>query len=293
MSMLTGSLLQITISFFMTMMGLSMTFVTAEVVPLFLITLFTIIAYDLNAGSYVIWIIVSQFIAIGAVAPFVGTVTDLIGRRYVVLAGLACTVISMIVIGTAQSIAAMIAGQSMAGVGIGIQLLTTVAAATELVPTSKRGATLAYIVCGFTPFCAASLYGQYLAEHSWRWVAVLVGSWAILAFVVLAVFYHPPPRVNSQGLSKREIVRRIDFVGSFLSLAGVILFLTGLNWGGQTYPWRSGHVIGTMVAGGVTIIVFFIWEKFGTKYPMFPLSLARAPKQFVAVSILALTSGIK
>ena len=275
------------------MMGLSMAFVAAEVVPLFLITLFTIIAYDLNAGSYVIWIIVSQFIAIGAVAPFVGTVTDLIGRRYVVLTGLACTVISMIVIGTAQNIAAMIAGQVMAGVGIGIQLLTTVAAATELVPTSKRGATLAYIVCGFTPFCAASLYGQYLAVHSWRWVAVLVGGWAILAFIVLAIFYHPPPRINSAGLSKREIVRRIDFIGSFLSLAGVILFLTGLNWGGQSYPWKSGKVIGTMVAGGLTIIGFFVWEKFGTKYPMFPLALARAPKQFIAVSILALTSGIK
>jgi MFS family permease len=275
------------------MLGFSMAFVAAEVVPLFLITLFTVIAYDLNASSYVIWVIVSQFIAIAAIAPFVGTLSDLIGRRMAVLGGLACTVVAMIVIGTAQNITGMIAGQVLAGVGIGIQLLTTVSAATELVPTSKRGATIGYIVCGFTPFAAASLYGQYLAAHSWRWVAVLVGVWAIIAFVVLAVFYHPPPRVNSLGLSKREIIRRIDFVGSFLSLAGIILFLTGLNWGGQTYPWRSGHVIGTMVAGGLTIIVFFVWEKFGTKYPMFPMALARSPKPFIAVSILALTSGIK
>lgn len=270
-----------------------MAFVAAEVVPLFLITLFTVIAYDLNAGSYVIWIIVSQFIAIAAVAPFVGTIADLIGRRSVVLVGLSCTVVAMIIIGTVHNISGMIAGQVMAGVGIGIQLLTTVAAATELVPTNKRGSTIGYIVCGFTPFAAASLYGQYLASHSWRWVSVLVGIWAVLAFIVLAIFYHPPPRVNSEGLSKREIVKRIDFVGSFLSLAGIILFLTGLNWGGQSYPWKSGHVIGTMIAGGVTIIIFFLWEKFGTKYPMFPMALARSPRPFIAVSILALTSGIK
>jgi MFS family permease len=281
------------VGFFMTMFGLSMAFVAAEVVPLFLITLFTVISYDLNASAYVIWVIVSQFIAIAAVAPFVGALADLLGRRIVVLAGLSCTVISMIVIGTSHHITQMIAGQAMAGVGIGIQLLTTVAAATELVPTYKRGSTIGYIVCGFTPFAAASLYGQYLASHSWRWVAVLVGVWAILAFIVLAIFYHPPPRVNSEGLSKREIIRRIDFVGSFLSLAGIILFLTGLNWGGQTYPWRSGHVIGTMVAGGLTIVVFFIWEKFGTKYPMFPMALAQSPRPFIAVCILALTSGIK
>lgn len=270
-----------------------MAFVAGEVVPLFLITLFTIIAYDLNASSYVIWIIVTGFIAVGAIAPFVGTLSDLLGRRNIVLLGLALTVVAMIVIGTAQNIAAMIAGQALAGAGIGIQLLTTVAAATELVPTSKRGATIGYIVCGFTPFCAASLYGQYLAVHSWRWVALLVGIWAIMALVVLAIWYHPPPRPNSQGLSKREIVRRIDFVGSILSLVGVILFLVGLNWGGQAYPWKSGHVIGTMVAGGCTIILFFIWEKYGTKYPMFPLALAQARKPFIAVSILALTSGIK
>jgi MFS family permease len=277
----------------MTMFGLSMAFVAAEVVPLFLITLFTVISYDLNASAYVIWVIVSQFIAIGAVAPFVGTLADLLGRRVVVLAGLVCTVISMIVIGTAHSIAQMIAGQVMSGVGIGIQLLTTVAAATELVPTSKRGSTIGYIVCGFTPFAAASLYGQYLAAHSWRWVAVLVGIWSVLAFIVLAIWYHPPPRVNAEGLTTWQTVRRIDFVGSFLSLAGVILFLTGLNWGGQSYPWKSGHVIGTMVAGGLTVILFFVWEKFGTKNPMFPMALARAPKPFIAVCILALTSGIK
>jgi MFS family permease len=293
MSWLTGKHFQITFTFFMAMVGLSMAFVAAEVVPLFLITLFTVIAYDLNAGSYVIWIIVSQFIAIAAVAPFVGTIADLIGRRSVVLIGLACTVVAMIIIGTVHNISGMIAGQVMAGVGIGIQLLTTVAAATELVPTNKRGSTIGYIVCGFTPFAAASLYGQYLASHSWRWVSVLVGIWAILAFIVLAIFYHPPPRVNSEGLSKREIVKRIDFVGSFLSLAGIILFLTGLNWGGQSYPWKSGHVIGTMVAGGVTTIIFFLWEKFGTKYPMFPMALARSPRPFIAVSVLALTSGIK
>ena len=270
-----------------------MAFVAAEVVPLFLITLFTVISYDLNASAYVIWVIVSQFIAIGAVAPFVGTLADLLGRRVVVLAGLVCTVISMIVIGTAHSIAQMIAGQVMSGVGIGIQLLTTVAAATELVPTSKRGSTIGYIVCGFTPFAAASLYGQYLAAHSWRWVAVLVGIWSIIAFIVLAIWYHPPPRVNTEGLTTWQTVRRIDFVGSFLSLAGVILFLTGLNWGGQSYPWKSGHVIGTMVAGGLTVVLFFVWEKFGTKHPMFPMALARAPKPFIAVCILALTSGIK
>ena len=275
------------------MLGLSMTFVAAEVVPLFLTTLFTVIAYALHAPSYLPWLITSQFVAIAAIAPFVGTLSDLLGRKSVVLVSLFCTVIAMIVIGTTQNIAGMIAGQVIAGIGIGIQLLTAIAAATELVPTYRRGITIGYIVCGFLPFAPASLYGQYLAAYSWRWIAVLVGVWAAAAFAVLAVFYRPPPRANSLNLSKWVVFGRIDFVGSFLSIAGLVLLLTGLNWGGQDYPWKSAHVILAMVFGLVLLVIFFVWERFGTKYPMFPMALVRSPRFFFAVCVLCLTSGIK
>ena len=277
----------------MTMLGLSMTFVAAEVVPLFQITLFTVIAYDLNASSYVIWLITSQLIAIAAVTPFVGTLSDLLGRKGVVLTGLAFAVLGMIVTGTTPNMTGMIAGQVIGGVGIGIELLSAVAAVTEIVPTYRRGITIGYIVCGFFPFAPASLYGQYLASHSWRWISVLVGTWVVIAFVILAIFYRPPPRVNSLNLSRRELIGRIDFVGSFLSLLGLILFMTGLNWAGQDYSWQSARVISTITVGLALFAAFFLWEKFGAKYPMFPLALAQSPRPFIAVCVLAFTSGIK
>jgi hypothetical protein len=45
-------------------------------------------------------------------------------------------------------------------------------------------------------------------------------------------FYFPPPRVNSQGLSKAEVIHRIDFVGGVLNISETVLFLAGLQWGG-------------------------------------------------------------
>ena len=39
-----------------------------------------------------------------------------------------------------------------------MQLLTTISAVTELVPTSRRGMTIGYIEMGFMPFAPASLY---------------------------------------------------------------------------------------------------------------------------------------
>ncbi|KFY79742.1 hypothetical protein V499_01311 [Pseudogymnoascus sp. VKM F-103] len=227
----TRTINELTFSFFMTMLGFSMTFVIEEAAPLFLITIFTIIAFDLDAAGYTIWILVSQLIAIAAIAPFVGTLSDLFGRKTIVLVSLRLSVLGMIVIGTTPNIAGLLAGQVISGFSIGIQLLTSIAAVTKLVPTSRLRVTIGYIVCGFIPFAPASLYGQYIASHNWRYITVLIGGWAAVAFVVLTIFYRPPPVSNAVGLTNRELLARIDYLGSFLLIVGLVLFLTGLNWG--------------------------------------------------------------
>lgn len=49
---------------------------------------------------------------------------------------------------------------------------------------------------------------------------------------MLFIFYWPPPRVNSEGLTKRQILARIDYLGGVLSIGGFALFLLGIQWGG-------------------------------------------------------------
>ena len=51
-------------------------------------------------------------------------------------------------------------------------------------------------------------------------------------FLMLWIFYRPPPRPNSLGLTKRQMIARIDFVGGLLSISGFAIFLIGLQWGG-------------------------------------------------------------
>lgn len=276
----------------MTMLGFSISFVVAEVIPLFLITLFTVIAYDLNSGDMAIWLLVAQFIAVGSTVPFVGPLVDLLGRKLTTLISLLFTVVSMILLGLTPNIAGAIAAMAISGMSIGIQLLTSIAAVTELVPISQRGLTIGYIVMGFMPFAPASLYGQLIAEHSWRYVPVVIGGLALIGFVIIAIWYKPPPRINSLGLSKREVLGRIDFIGAFLSISGVTLFLVGLNWGNQPYPWNSAHVIACITIGLVLLIVFVIYEKFVAKYPLFPGELVQHKRLFFVICFLCLTSGV-
>lgn len=122
---------------------------------------------------------------------------------------------------------------TLAGIGAGINELTALAATSELAPTSKRGKYVAVLVFTIIPFCPSVLWGQLIASHAgWRWCGLLCGLWASVGFFLTLFFYFPPPRVNSMGLTKREIISQIDFVGGLLSISGMILFMAGMQWGG-------------------------------------------------------------
>ena len=141
------------------------------------------------------------------------------------------------------------------------------------------------------PFCPAVLYAHLVSYAStWRWVGLIIGGWSFIGLVLTCAFYWPPPR--QIGLTRRELLRRIDYVGGFLSAAGVTLFLVGLTLpvqqqsAGQNNSWRSAPVLATIVVGGCSIIAFAIWEWKFAKYPMFPARLKQKNPRVLAILLL-------
>ena len=125
------------------------------------------------------------------------------------------------------------AGMALAGVGAGVNELTALAATSEMAPTAKRGKYVAILIFTILPFCPSVLWGQLIASHAgWRYCGLLCGIWAAVGFLMTLAFYFPPPRVNASGLSRADIIKRIDFVGGLFSIVGMILFMCALQWGG-------------------------------------------------------------
>lgn len=122
---------------------------------------------------------------------------------------------------------------TLSGAGAGIAELTSLAVTSELAPTRKRGQYVAILVFTILPFCPSVLWGQLIAAHAgWRYCGALIGAWNGVGLLGTLFFYFPPARPNSSGLSRKQILSEIDFVGGFLSVVGMILFLGGLQWGG-------------------------------------------------------------
>jgi len=185
------------------------------------------------------------------------------------------------------------AGMGISGAGAGICELTCLAVTSELAPTRKRGQYVAALVFTIIPFCPSALYAQLIAHYStWRYCCLLSGVWAALGFFGVLFFYFPPPRPNSRGLTKKEIIGEIDFIGGFLSISGMIVFLAGMQWGGYQYDWKSAHVLVPLFIGFILLFIIFpIYEVKYAEFPIFPKRMKQDARVLSLTLIITAISG--
>ncbi|KAL6239566.1 hypothetical protein BDW75DRAFT_250411 [Aspergillus navahoensis] len=266
---------------------------TGSQIPVYLFGGIPPIIYgDIGGVDRWVWFILANLLALAGVCPFVGSLSDLIGRRYVALIGATLVTVGMIICSTAHSMNTFIAGMAVAGAGAGVNELTALAATAEMAPTRQRGKYVAVLIFTIAPFAPSVLWAQLIADSgSWRHVGAFCASWSGLGLIITAIFYFPPPRVNSEGLTRAEIVGRIDFVGGFLSIVGLILFMAGMQWGGYQYDWGSAHVLAPLILGVALLVTFAFWEIYGAKYPIFPSRLKQEPRTLILTLVITFISG--
>lgn len=239
-----------------------------------------------------VWFVLANLLALAGICPFVGSLSDLLGRRYVALLGATLVCLGLIVSSTAHTMNIFIGGMAISGAGAGINELTALSATAEMAPTRKRGTYVAVLIFTIFPWSASVLWAQLIAYYSnWRYVGLLAGVWNGLGLVFTLLFYFPPPRPNRQSLSKKEIISNIDFVGGFLSIAGLILFLAGLQWGGYQYSWKSAHVLVPLILGFLILVAFGFWEVYGARHPMIPGKIMQEPRTLGLTLLITWISG--
>ncbi|KAK6607893.1 fungal trichothecene efflux pump [Botrytis cinerea] len=158
---------------------------------------------DIGGVDRWIWLVLANLLALAGVCPFVGSLSDILGRRYVALLGALFIVVGMIVCSTAHTMNIFIGGMAIAGIGAGINELTALAATAELAPTSKRGKYVAILVFTILPFCPSVMWAQLIASHGgWRWCGLLCGFSIIMFWPTQAfnVYGHDPIGVGVRGI---------------------------------------------------------------------------------------------
>ena len=103
--------------------------------------------------------------------------------------------------------------------------------------------------------------------------------WGVTTVGILVAYKPPKRHTRLDNLSLLQKVLQLDLLGFGLLTAGLMLFLTSLNLGGNLYTWTASTTLGTLISGCVVLIGFFVYEWKGTKTGILHHDLFRGGKE--------------
>ncbi len=113
----------------------------------------------------------------------------------------------------------------------------------------------------------------------------------VVAILVLVLTRIPERHGESDKLSFRTIVPRLDVLGFALFAPAAVMFLLALDYGGKQFPWNSATVIDLFVGAGVTFFIFLGWEHHQGANAMIPLQLVTKREVFTSAAAGSLLLG--
>ncbi|KAG8710616.1 hypothetical protein FRC09_021007 [Ceratobasidium sp. 395] len=131
------------------------------------------------------------------------------------------------------------------------------------------------------------LIGGALSTAGWRWVFWFTVP--ITTACLVQLWWMLPQNKMSGGF--REKLRKVDFIGSIISLAAGVLVLVPLSGGGIYYSWNSALVISMLTVGSILAVLFILVEWRIAELPILPLYLFRIRNIFI-VSTTTFLTGI-
>ncbi len=221
------------------------------------------IAGDLNAFGHLSWIVTAYLLTSTAATPIYGKLSDIYGRRALLLPALALFIVASMACGFAQTLPQLIVARAVQGVGGAGLFAMAQAAIADVVSPRERGRYQAYMASMWgVSSIAGPILGGWVSDHlSWRWI-----FWANLPLGLLAMLL-----CNRALLLIRHVRRpaRIDWTGAGLLVAGVTAWLLLLSWGGTEFPWISAP-IGCLFLAGLALIGMLAWHERRAVDPILP-----------------------
>ncbi len=228
------------------------------------------------------WAISGYMLAVGALMIPGGRLGDILGRKRVLLAGVALFGATSLAAGLSDSAGMVIAFRVLQGAGAAMSFPVGIAALTNAFPEERRQAAIgnAYGIAA-AGTAIGPFVGGALSELSWRWVLIFNVPLALAALLL--------------GLTSMEesrdptVPRTIDVKG----VAAVALGIAALTFAvdrGDTWGWTSAATLGTFALGALMLVVFVAIER-SVRFPLVELSLFRNTP-YVVITLAGMVSNI-
>jgi MFS transporter, DHA2 family, methylenomycin A resistance protein len=212
------------------------------------------------------WVVSAYALALASLIPVGGALGDHFGRKRTFMSGLAVFTLASIGCAVSPSGGVLIGFRVVQGIGGAVMSSLTLSLIAEAYPPEERTGPIGLwaAVSGLAVAGGSVAGGLLLSVFPWSsifWVNVPIG---VLTFVLGRV---------AVAESREPVPRPFDTGGVALSTAGLLLVTFGLVDSADA-TWHSPVVAACVVAGAVTLMIFFARER-RIAFPMVPPALLR------------------
>lgn len=239
---------------------------------------------QLHGVSSMSWVTTVYIMCATVTMPVYGRLGDLIGRKSMLLGGIAVFLAGSVLSALAQDMTMLIIGRGVQGIGGGGLLITSQAVIADLVPIRQRAKYLAPIgaVFGLSSVAGPVLGGWLTDGWGWRWCFWINLPLGAAALVVCAF---------AMRLPRQKVKVHLDYLGITLMTAAVACTVLVAEWGGSDYAWSSPVVLGMAAAAAAAWALLLVVES-RAKQPIIPLWLFRNRTFNAATVVGLLVAGV-
>ena len=216
------------------------------------------------------WALTSYLVANAIVLPITGWLANYFGRKRLLMTAVVGFTTASFLCGLAPNLPALIIFRIIQGAcGGGLQPISQ-AVLLEAFPPRDRGKAMGFWGLGIVvaPMLGPVLGGWLTDNYSWRWVFYINIPVGILALVMTQLFIFDPPYIK-RGSS------RVDYWGIGMLAVGVGALQIVLDKGQEEDWFSSDWITALAVIAAVALVVFVLYELFGSDHPVVDLHVFR------------------
>src|SRR6476646_1832154 len=213
------------------LVSLMMTMLLAALDQTIVATALPTIGSQFQDVSSLSWVITEYLLASTAVAPVFGTLSDIYGRRAMIIAALSLFIAGSVLCAVAPNMPVLILARGLQGLGGGGIMPVVQTVISDLVTPRERGQYQAYfsgvwVAAGIGGPVLGGVFAEHLQWSMIFWINLPLG----LASLALLL-----PKMGKIPVFHRR--RKIDWLGGVLLMASAVVFMLVLTWGGNRFLW--------------------------------------------------------
>ncbi|MDQ0756629.1 MFS transporter [Arthrobacter sp. B3I4] len=212
------------------------------------------IVHDIGGFASFPWLFSAYLLAQAVSVPVYAKLSDVVGRKPIILTGIGLFLLGSILCGLAWSMPALIAFRVLQGLGAGAVQPVAITIAGDIYTLTERAKVQGYLasVWAVSSVVGPTLGGVFSALGFWRGIFFVNIPLCLLAGWMLVRTFH-------ENVERAR--HRVDYLGAGLLTAALTLIILGALEGGQAWGWASTASVAVFAGGALLFAAFVLVER--------------------------------